>query len=61
MNKTQKGASYGVLLSFLLAAIVVFDLLDTRVGWLVKLLVALIWGGLLLGPPLPSCTKETGR
>lgn len=50
MNKTQKGAWYGVLLSFLLAGIVVFDFLDTRVDWPVKLLVGIIWGGLLLAP-----------
>jgi hypothetical protein len=50
MGKTQKGAWYGVLLSFLLAGIVVFDFLDTRVGWPIKLLVGIIWGGLLLGP-----------
>ena len=50
MNRTQKGALYGVLLSLLLVGLVVFDLLDTRVGWPVKLLVAIIWGGLLLGP-----------
>jgi len=50
MNKTQKGALYGVLLSFLLAGIVVFDLLDTIVGWPIKLLVGAVWGGLLLVP-----------
>ena len=50
MNRTQRGAWYGVLLSFLLAGIVVFDVLDTRVGWPVKLLVAILWGGLLLAP-----------
>ena len=50
MNKTQQGACYGILLSFVLAGIVVFDLIDSIVGWPVKLLVALIWGGLLLGP-----------
>jgi len=50
MNKTQKGALYGVLLSFLLAGIVVFDLLDTIVGWPIKLLVSAVWGGLLLVP-----------
>ena len=50
MNKTQEGAWYGVLLSFLLAGVVVFDFLDTRVGLMGKLLVSIIWGGLLLGP-----------
>ena len=50
MNKTQKSALYGVLLSLLLAGIVVFDLVDTRVGLPMKVLVALLWGGLLLGP-----------
>lgn len=50
MNRTQRGAWYGVLLSFLLAGIVVFDLVDTRVGWPVKLLVAILWGSLLLVP-----------
>ena len=50
MNRTQKSALYGVLLSLLLAAIVVFDFLDARVGWMVKLLVSIMWGGLLLGP-----------
>ena len=50
MNKTQQGACYGILLSFVLAGIVVFDMIDSIVGWPVKLLVALIWGGLLLGP-----------
>lgn len=49
MNKTQKGAWYGVLLSLLLVGIVVLDLLDAA-PWPVKLLVALLWGGLLLGP-----------
>jgi len=50
MNKTQHAACYGILLSLLLAGIVVFDLLDTIVGWPVKLLVGLVWGGLLLVP-----------
>ena len=50
MNRTQKGAWYGVLLSFLLAGIVVFDFLDTRVRWPMILLVGTLWGGLLLGP-----------
>jgi hypothetical protein len=50
MNKTQRSAWYGVLLSFLLAGIVVFDVLHTRVGWSIKLPVGSIWGGLLLGP-----------
>ncbi len=50
MNKTQKSACYGVLLSLLLGGIVVFDLVDTLVGWPVKLLVSAVWGGLLLGP-----------
>lgn len=50
MNKTQKGALYGVLLSLLLMGLVGFDLIETRVDWPVKLLVALVWGGLLLGP-----------
>ncbi len=50
MNKTQQGACYGILLSLLLAGIVVFDLIDTIVGWPVKLLVGVVWGGLLLVP-----------
>jgi len=50
MNKTQKGAWYGVLLSLLLAGIVIFDLIDTIVGWPIKLLVSAVWGGLLLVP-----------
>jgi hypothetical protein len=50
MNKTQKGACYGILLSLLLAGIVIFDLIDTIVGWPVKLLVGAVWGGLLLVP-----------
>jgi len=50
MNKTQKGALYGVLLSLLLAGIVIFDLIDTIVGWPIKLLVSAVWGGLLLVP-----------
>ena len=50
MNKTQKGACYGILLSLLLAGIVIFDLIDTIVGWPVKLLVSAVWGGLLLVP-----------
>lgn len=50
MNKTQKSACYGVLLSLLLAGIVVFDFLDTRGGWPMMLLVGIIWGSLLLGP-----------
>jgi hypothetical protein len=50
MNKTQKSALYGVLLSLLLAGIAVFDFVDTRVGLTTKVLVALVWGGLLLGP-----------
>ena len=29
MNKTQKGAWYGILLSLLLAGIVIYDLIDT--------------------------------
>lgn len=50
MNKTQQGACYGVLLSLLLAGIVIFDLLDTIVGWPIILLVGAVWGGLLLVP-----------
>jgi len=50
MNKTQKGACYGILLSLLLAGIVIFDLIDTIVGWPIKLLVSAVWGGLLLAP-----------
>ncbi len=50
MNKTQQGACYGILLSFVLVGIVVIDLIETRVDWPMKLLVALVWGGLLLGP-----------
>jgi len=50
MNKTQKSAWYGILLSVLLAGIVVFDLIDTIVGWPTKLLVGLVWGGLLFIP-----------
>ena len=50
MNKTQQAACYGILLSLLLAGIVVFDLIDTIVGLPIKLLVALVWGGLLLVP-----------
>ena len=50
MNKTPQGACYGILLSLVLAGIVVIDLIDTMVGWPVKLMVALVWGGLLLGP-----------
>ena len=50
MNKTQKGACYGILLSLLLAGIVIFDLIDTIVGWPIKLLIGAVWGGLLLVP-----------
>ncbi|MHC4596936.1 MAG: hypothetical protein ACYS9C_18280 [Planctomycetota bacterium] len=50
MNKTQQGACNGILLSLLLMGIVVFDLIDTIVGWPVKLLVGALWGGLLLVP-----------
>ena len=50
MNKTQQGACYGILLSLLLAGIVVFDLVDTIVGWPIKLFVGAVWGGLLLVP-----------
>jgi len=50
MNKTQQGACYGILLSLLLTGIVVFDLIDTIVGWPVKLLVGAVWGGLLVVP-----------
>ncbi len=50
MNKTQKGALYGTLLSLLLVGIVTFDLIDTIVSWPIKLLVALVWGGFLLVP-----------
>ena len=50
MNKTQQGACYGILLSLLLAGIVIFDLIDTIVGWPTKLLVGAVWGGLLLVP-----------
>jgi len=55
MNKTQKGACYGILLSLLLAGIVIFDLIDTIVGWPIKLLVSAVWGGLLL---VPICFLE---
>jgi high-affinity nickel permease len=50
MNKTQQSACYGILLSLLLAGIVVFDLIDTIVGWPIKLFVGAVWGGLLLVP-----------
>ena len=50
MNKTQQGACYGILLSLLLAGIVVFDLIDTIVGWPIILLVGAVWGGFLLVP-----------
>jgi len=50
MNKTQQSACYGILLSLLLAGIVVFDLIDTIVGWPTKLLVGAVWGGFLLVP-----------
>jgi hypothetical protein len=50
MNKTQQSACYGVLLSLLLAGIVIFDLIDTIVGWPIKLLVGAVWGGFLLVP-----------
>jgi high-affinity nickel permease len=50
MNKTQQGACYGILLSLLLAGLVIFDLIDTIVGWPIKLLVGAVWGGLLLVP-----------
>ena len=50
MNKTQQGACYGILLSLLLAGIVIFDILDTIVGWPIKLLVGAVWGGFLLVP-----------
>jgi membrane protease YdiL (CAAX protease family) len=50
MNNTQQGACYGILLSVLLAGIVVFDLLDTIVGWPIILLVGAVWGGLLIIP-----------
>ena len=50
MNKTQQGARYGILLSLLLAGIVIFDLIDTIVGWPTKLLVGAIWGGFLFIP-----------
>ena len=50
MNKTQQGACYGILLSLLLGGIVVFDLIDTIVGWPIKLLVWAVWGGFLLVP-----------
>ena len=50
MNKTQQGACYGILLSLLLAGIVVFDLIDTIVGWPTKLMVSAVWGGFLLVP-----------
>ena len=50
MNKTQKSAWYGILLSVLLAGIVVFDLIDSIVGWPTKLLVGLVWGGFLFIP-----------
>ena len=38
------------MLSLLLAGIVIFDLIDTIVGWPIKLLVGAIWGGFLLVP-----------
>ena len=50
MNKTQQSACYGILLSLLLAGIVIFDLIDTIVGWPIKLLVGAVWGGFLLVP-----------
>ena len=50
MNKTQQGACYGMLLSLLLAGIVIFDLIDTIVGWPIILLVGAVWGGFLLVP-----------
>ena len=50
MNKTQQSTFYGILLSLLLAGIVIFDLIDTIVGWPIKLLVGAVWGGLLFVP-----------
>jgi len=50
MNKTQQAACYGILLSLLLTWIVIFNLIDTIVGWPIKLLVGAVWGGLLLVP-----------
>ena len=61
MNKTQKGALYGVLLSLLLAGIVIFDVLDTVVGWPTKLLVSAVWGGLLLVPIYFIARKKDPR
>lgn len=62
MNRTQQGACYGVLLSLLLVGIVVFDLIDTIVGWPTRLLVGLVWGGFLLVPIyLIERTKDSRR
>lgn len=49
-HKTQQGACYGILLSLVFAGIVVIDLIETMIDWPGKLLIALVWGGLLLGP-----------
>jgi hypothetical protein len=61
MNKTQQAACYGILLSLVLAGIVVIDLIDTMIGWPVKLLAALAWGGLFLGPAFLIERKKDPR
>lgn len=58
MNKTQKGAFYGILLSLLLVGIVIIDLIDSIVSWPMKLLFALVWGGMLLVPVYPIERKK---
>ena len=61
MNKTQQGACYGILLSLLLTGIVIFDLIDTIVGWPIKLLVGAVWGGFLLVPVFLIQRKKDSR
>ena len=65
MNKTQKGAWYGLLLSASLAAIAVFDAYENIMTATTKVMVGIVWFALLILPPLllsrkrPSAEVET--
>ncbi len=60
MNKTQKGAWYGLLLSASLAAIAVFDAYESIMTTTTKIMVGVAWFALLILPPFLLSRKRPG-
>jgi len=60
MNKTQKGALYGLLLSASLAAIAVFDAYESIMTTTTKMTVGVAWFALLVLPPFLLSRKRPG-